>query len=110
MTASDHLGQQFTLYHATKASNLGSIRANGLTASEYSPGNPTLTADRSTADRYARSNMINGGEQPGIVTVHVPHDRAGEYLHGDATAHDHGDAHGLRKPLPASMVHGTEAL
>jgi len=111
MTASDHLGQQFTeLYHATRASVLPSIRATGLTAGSYSATNPTVTTDRAEAEMYARGHMINRGEQPGIATLRVPSGQEGDYLHADATAHRHSGAYGLRKPLPASMVHSVDAL
>ncbi len=111
MSGSDYL-QPLQFYHATKARNLDSIKESGLTASSYSPDNPVLTSDHSLATMYARGNMINGGEQPGIVTLHVPSDKASEYLHADSTAHkSHGNsAFGLRKPLPPEMVHSTEAL
>jgi len=100
------------LYHATRASRLDSIKETGLTASEYSSANPVLTSDHSLATMYARGNMINGGETPGIVTVRVPSDKTSEYLHEDSTAHkSHGNsAFGIKKPLPSHMIHSVETL
>lgn len=108
MTASDHLGQQFsTWYHGTSQANAESIRANGLTASEYGAWDedvaksPTLTSRRDLAAVHARKT---GGDQGAIVEVHVPHVDKDAYL-----VDEHTHAAGLHKPLPASMIHHTEA-
>jgi len=106
MSADDHLsGQQFSVwYHGTSEDNAESIRANGLTASEYGAWDehvakqPTLT---SRADLAATHAQKTGGGHGAIVEVHVPDAQKDEYL-----LDEHSHAAGLNKPLPASMIHG----
>lgn len=108
MSASDHLGPQFsTWYHGTSQANAESIRANGLTASDYGAWDdnvakvPTLTSRRDLAAIHARKT---GGSQGAIVELHVPDRAKDDYL-----VDEHTHAAGLNKPLPASMIHGVSA-
>ncbi len=112
MAATDHLGQQFTeLYHGTSLASAVSIRRSGLTSSAYRSDNPTLTSDRSEAERYARSHAFGDPASPGLVTVRVPHEQSGHYLQPATTYHEgNGSYYALRQPLPRAMVHDAEAI
>jgi hypothetical protein len=114
MSADEHLSPaQFAeYYHGTSAEKARGIRESGLRSDYYERGNPVLTSHRGEAEDYARSHAFGDPDNPAVVTLHIPNENSGEYLHDSGgTAHDfRGDARALRKALPPEYVHKVDEI
>lgn len=106
MSANEHLGPQFALYHGTRPENVESIRNEGLRPpAGTGPGWPMLTADREQATHYSRGAVLEyhvpahevwkSGNDKASLWPAQPHSA---YIDRDA------DAHAIRTTLPGKYL------
>lgn len=102
MSAHGALGRQFvTLYHGTRASNVDSIKREGLHRNMHVIGAwPTLTTNRDQAMRYAND------QEPAVITVRTQRSNLTHPVEHTAYGFEGAKAYGLLHDIPPEHIRG----
>jgi hypothetical protein len=103
-------GTYLDLYHATRASSVGSIRKRGLHPSEESRRSPEthwmLTSSKEDAWQHARTRPV--GDRA-VITYAMPKSQFDDYLYPPWEVVPTVTFYSLRRPLPGSMIKAVDA-